>query len=191
MVLRPTGNRMTNGGGRAVLSALLLGLFSCALVLFPVGVPASAEEGVPLEGSGIHYPGGFDPNTVGEVRGTASGFHRPDRGPVRFRLDTGVERYTVLVSPAWYWHDVRAEAPEGSVVAVRGSKTLGKDMEMYVIAQEIRIDSTAKSWTFRDADGFPLWKGRGAGAGMGGGAGSQMLRGGPGRGGGGGGGKGR
>jgi hypothetical protein len=182
---------MKHGGDRAVLSALLLAVFSCASLILSGGIAAALDAGAPLEGSGIHYPGGFDPNTVGEVRGTASGFHRPDRGPVRFRLDTGVERYTVLVSPAWYWEDVRAEAPEGSVVAVRGSKTLGKDMEMYVIAQELRIVSTAKSWTFRDGDGFPLWKGRGGGSGMGGGAGSQMLRGGPGRGGGGGGGKGR
>ena len=192
MGLRETDRAVNTGRGRAVLSALLLAVFSCASLLLSGGVAAALEEGAPLEGSGIHYPGGFDPNTVGEVRGTASGFHRPDRGPVRFRLDTGVERYTVLVSPAWYWHDVRAEAPEGSVVAVRGSKTLGKDMEMYVIAQEIRIDSTAKSWTFRDGDGFPLWKGRAGGAGMGGGGGTQMMiRGGPGKGAGGGGGRGR
>ena len=192
MGLRETDRAVKTGRSRAGLSALLLALFSCASLLFSGGVAAGAEEGARLEGSGIHYPGGFDPNTVGEIRGTVHDVHRPERGPVRFRLETGVERYTVLVSPAWYWEDVKAEAPEGAAVSVRGSKTLGRDMELYVIAQEFRVVSSGRSWTFRDGDGFPLWKGRAGGAGMGGGGGTQMmLRGGPGKGAGGGGGRGR
>ena len=189
MAPRPTGRRVTPGSGRAGYSALPLAVLCLALLFFPARV-AKAQEAGPLEGSGIHYPGGFDPNTVGELHGTARDFHRPERGPVRFLLDTGAERYTVLVSPAWYWEDVGAEAPEGAKVVVRGSKTLGKDMEMYVIAQDLRVVSTGQSWAFRDADGYPIWKGAGVGAGRGGGAGSQMLRGGAGRGAGGGGGRG-
>lgn len=193
MDLGRNSKAVKTGLGRAALSALLPGLL-CALLLLPVGGTAlAAGDGTVLEGSGILYPGGFDPNTVGEVRGTARGIEKPERGPIHFRLDSGKETYTVLASPPWYWEDLRTEIPEGAEVSVRGSKTLGRDMGMYIIAQEIRLLSAGRSWTFRDPDGFPLWKGGrgGAGMGAGGGSGSPMLRGGPGRGAGGGGGKGR
>lgn len=149
---------------------------------------AAREGGIP--GGGI-YPGGFDPNTVGEVRGTARGVEKPELGPMRFRLESGKETYTVLVSPSWYWEDLRTEIPEGAEVSVRGSKTLGRDMGMYIIAQKIRVMSSDQAWVFRDPTGFPLWKGQGGGMGVGGGSGSPMLRGGGGKGPGGMGGRGR
>ncbi|MGZ8463807.1 MAG: hypothetical protein ACXWWT_13340 [Candidatus Deferrimicrobiaceae bacterium] len=182
---------MNTGRGRAALSALLPG-FLCVLYLFPAcGTAFAAGNGTVLEGSGIHYPEGFDPNTVGEVRGTARGVERPERGPIRFRLESGKEAYTVLVSPSWYWEDLRTEIREGAEVSVRGSKTLGRDMGMYIIAQEIRVMSSGQAWVFRDQAGFPLWKSQGGGMGAGGRSGSPMLRGGGGKGPGGMGGRGR
>lgn len=148
------------GYGRAARAALLLHLFFLALLL--AAAPARAEEkDATLEGSGIHYPGGFDPNTVGEVKGKAYGLFRPDRGPVRFRLETGRETYTVLTSPAWFWNDLKANLSDGTEVRVLGSKSLGKDMNLYIIAQEIRLASSGQSFVLRDEEGFPLWKGAG------------------------------
>jgi len=191
MGLRGNVRAVKTGRAGAALSALLPGFF-CVLFLFPAGGTAlAAGNGTVLEGSGIHYPGGFDPNTVGEVRGTARGVDRPERGPMHFRLESGKETYTVLVSPSWYWEDLRTEIPEGAEVSVRGSKTLGRDMGMYIIAQEIRVMSSGQAWVFRDEGGFPLWKGQGGGMGVGGGSGSPMLRGGGGKGPGGMGGRGR
>jgi hypothetical protein len=182
---------MKTGDGRAAFAALLLG-FLCVLILFPAGGNALAAGKKPvLEGSGIRYPGGFDTNTVGEVRGTVRGVDRPVRGPMRFRLESGQETYTVLVSPSWYWEDLGTEIPEEAEVSVRGSKTLGRDMGMYIVAQEIRVISSGKAWVFRDEKGIPLWKGEGDGMGAGGGTGSPMLRGGGGKGPGGMGGRGR
>ena len=184
-VLLRTGETGLAGRGGAAGAVLLL--FLAALVSFSY-FPATAhaaESGTILEGSGIHYPGGFDPNTTGEIRGRASGLTIPKEGPVRFRLDTGQENYTVLASPPWYWKDLGIDLPDGSEVLVRGSKTLGKDMNLYVIAQEIRLLSSRKSWTLRDEDGFPHWKGQGgAGSGNGTGGISPMRRGGGGGGGG-------
>ena len=178
MGLRRTGRAWKAGRGRAAGSALLAG-FLCVLFLFPAGgIARAAGSGTVLEGSGIHYPGGFDPNTVAEVRGTARGVGRLERGPVRFRLESGKEGYTVLVSPQWYWEDLGVDIPEGSDVSVRGSKTLGRDMGMYIIAQEIRVLSSGREWVFRDESGSPLWKGQAGGMGVGGGAGSPMFRGG-------------
>ena len=117
-----------------------------------------------LEESGIRYPDGFDPNTVGEVRGRVFGFSRPARGPVSFRLESSRETYTVLASPAWFWKDIKADLPEGAVVRVRGSKSLGKDGNLYIVAQEMRIMASDRSLVFRGEDGFPLWKGPVSGA---------------------------
>jgi uncharacterized membrane protein YgcG len=189
-VLLRTGKTGVAGRGGAAGAALLLSLAALALFLSFPATAQAADSGTVLEGSGIRYPGGFDPNTVGEIRGRASGLTVPKEGPVRFRLDTGRENYTVLASPPWYWKDLGIDLPDGSEVLVRGSKTLGKDMNLYVIAQEIRLLPSSKSWTLRDEDGFPRWKGHG-GAGSGSGAGgiSPMRRGGGGGGGMGGGGR--
>ncbi|NJD62942.1 MAG: hypothetical protein FIA93_09535 [Deltaproteobacteria bacterium] len=139
-------------------------LFWVTAFLPPALESAQAQESdTVLEGSGIRYPGGFDPNTVGEVRGKAYGLSVPERGPVRFRLETGKETYTVLASPKWFWKDLSADLPDGTEFRVRGSKTLGRDANLYVIAQRIRIGSSGRSMDLRDDDGFPLWKGPKAG----------------------------
>ncbi|MGE5248562.1 MAG: hypothetical protein ACM3L8_09465 [Verrucomicrobiota bacterium] len=182
MERRPAGETHRSGGGRAGRPALLL-LSLCAWFLASFAVAArAADDGTALEGSGIRYPGGYDANTVGEVRGTAHGLERPEHGPIRFRLDAGAETYTVLASPSWYWDDLRTEIPEGAEVKVRGSKTLGRDMALYIIAQEIRIPSSNRTWVFRDDHGLPLWKAQQGQTGIGGGSGSPMFRGGGGRG---------
>jgi hypothetical protein len=116
------------------------------------------EKDIILEESGIHYPGGFDLNTVGEVQGRASHFSRPEKGPVRFHLATDRELYTVLTSPAWYWHENQVKISEGTEVFVRGSKSFGKDGKLYIVAQELRIPSSGQYFYFRGKDGIPLWK---------------------------------
>jgi hypothetical protein len=186
MALRRTGSVKSAGGGRAAGRALLLvPALLALLVCLPAGARGEEPDAV-LPGSGIRYPGGFDADTVGEVRGRVSGTEVPGSGPVRFLVDTGGERYNVLASPPWYWKDLRVDLPDGSEVRVLGSKTLGRDMALYVVAQEVQILPSGKSWRFRDTDGFPLWKGRQGGPASGSGVGgaSPMRRGGGGIGGG-------
>ncbi|MEN6474931.1 MAG: hypothetical protein ABFD81_13020 [Syntrophaceae bacterium] len=147
-------------------------------------IPGRAEEqDVVLKACGILYPKGYDPNTVGEVQGKVQGLTRPMNGPVSFQLVAGRERYIVLASPAWYWRSTAAEFTPGLEVVVRGSKSLGTDNNLYIIAQEIRIIATGKVLTFRTAAGVPLWSGQAGRAGYRGGSGS-MMRGGSGMGGG-------
>jgi len=148
----------------AALLALPL-LFWVTAFLPPVLQTAHAEEGdVVLQGSGVHYPGGFDPNTVGEVQGKAYGLAQPQHGPVRFRLEAGNDTYTVLASSGWYWKDLKAQLPDGSNVLVRGSKSLGNDMQLYIVAQKIRLADSGRSLVLRDEAGKPLWKGQAGGA---------------------------
>jgi hypothetical protein len=148
----------------AALLALPL-LFCATAFLPPVLQTAHAEDGdVVLQGSGVRYPGGFDPNTVGEVQGKAYGLAQPQHGPVRFRLEAGNDTYTVLASSGWYWKDLNAQLPDGSNVVVRGSKTLGSDMQLYVVAQKIRLLDSGRSLVLRDGAGKPLWRGQAGGA---------------------------
>ena len=76
-------------------------------------------------------------------------------------------------------------------MSVRGSKTLGRDMGMYIIAQEIRVLSSGQAWVFRDRKDIRYGRDRaaewewvedryrcsGAAAGRGGGAGGMGGRG--------------
>lgn len=147
----------------AALSAFAL-LFWALAFLPPVLQTALAEDGdVVLQGSGVRYPGGFDPNTVGEVQGRAYGLVQPQHGPVRFQLDAGNETYTVLASSNWYWKDLKAKLPDGSNVLVRGSKSLGNDMQLYIVAQKIRLLDSGRSLVLRNEAGKPLWQGQAGG----------------------------
>jgi hypothetical protein len=160
----PKGKVLLRNGSRMAWTFLLLSLLGAAFSFRPAAAAQAQEKDVVLPESGIHYPGGFDPNTVGEVQGKAYGYSHAPEGPIRFRLDSGKETYGVMASPQWYWNDLGAKIPDGTEVRVRGSKSLGKDGNLYLIAEEMRVLSTGKTYVFRDDDGYPLWKGPRTGA---------------------------
>lgn len=130
-----------------------------ALLMF-LSTPLRADDGnMVLENSGIIYPGGFDLNTIGEVRGSVRNLTMPETGPVNFGLAAEKDTYTVLAAPAWYWRQAGLSITEGEQVTVRGSKSLGKDSRLYIIAQDIKSEGTGKMIALRGKDGRPLWSG--------------------------------
>ena len=152
--------------GSRTATAVLLFLFLLLFCALPQQPEAKDQT---LEQSGILYPGGFDQNTVGEVRGIAHDVFLPASGPVRFYLTSNKDTYTVIVSPPWYWEDLGIEITDGEKVSVTGSKSLGKDGNLYIIAQEIKIPAQNKSFIVRNSStGRPLWRGTGQGRGSGG-----------------------
>ena len=153
---------MTAVQRRSFFRALLAAFVALGSVFAP---PArSAEQNEVLEGCGIRFPGGFDVNTLGELWGRASRLEQPSKGPVRFRLDTDADSYTVLAAPAWYWRELKLDVPDGIELVVRGSKTVGTDGSLYVVAQEVRVATTGQVVALRDRTGGPLWiGGRGPG----------------------------
>lgn len=171
---RPVVSSISLNRSRPAWCGLLCFLFWVLLAsILCSGKVLAEEKDMVLEASGIHYPGGYDPHTVGEVRGKASRLTRPEKGPVRFTLVSDRETYTVLTSPAWYWNDSQIKNIEGQEITVRGSKSLGKDGNLYIIAQEITIPFWGKSVELRGVDGTPLWRGSGRlGWGSSGGGGS-------------------
>jgi hypothetical protein len=139
------------------LSALLLTV-SLAGALAP-----ETEPEITLPACGIRYPGGYDPNTVGVVEGRVASLVRQARGPVSFRLEAGGGVYIVLAAPAWYWEEQRIEIRSGDRVRVKGSKSMGADGNLYLVAREIIVAGDEKPLILRDALGKPAWSGCGPG----------------------------
>ena len=135
------------------------------LVLAATFFPGAAREAKAqqadraLPGCGICYPGGYDLNTVGTIRGEVQDLQVPDEGPVRFVVAGQGERWVVLASPSWHWRAAGLRLVRGGAVAVRGSKTLGSDGALYLVAQEIRLEGVETGVALRDGRGSPLWSG--------------------------------
>lgn len=110
-----------------------------------------------LPGCGICYPAGYDINTVGDVQGTVLDFQEPDEGPARFVVSGQRERWVVLAAPAWFLKSSACRFSPGDSVTVRGSKTLGSDGVLYLIAREIQPAGDAPVLVLRDRRGVPLW----------------------------------
>jgi hypothetical protein len=154
--VKTTRNAIAVHSRVALVALLCLCLWAACFSSVP---RAAAQEETVLPESGIRYPGGFDPNTVGGVQGKVNDLVLAEKGPVSFKLAGERETYVVLSGPAWYWDDMSQEIAEGTEVRVRGSKSLGKDGNLYIVAQEIDIVASGKSVVFRSEHGFPLWKG--------------------------------
>jgi len=142
-------------GGRATLVLLL---FSVAFAAGVLDAHAQQAGDQPLPGCGICYPGGYDLNTVGSLEGIVLEVHLPDEGPVRLLVSGGGERWVVLASPAWFWTRIDPGVVQGDVVTVRGSKTLGADGNLYLVAQEVRRPGAGTFAIVRDRRGVPLWR---------------------------------
>jgi hypothetical protein len=143
----------------------LVSLLCLAAAIAPAAAqPVHSQEQEPemvLPACGIRYPGGYDPNTVGVVEGSVAALTRPERGPVTFRLDASGEVYTVLAAPGWYWEELKPAVRDGARVRVKGSKTLGADGNLYLVAQEIVPADAGETLILRDARGKPRWSGCG------------------------------
>jgi hypothetical protein len=138
----------------------------CLAASFAIPTPQAAraqaqEPEETLPSCGIRYPGGYDPNTVGVASGRVAAFDRPERGPVSFRLDAGGESYIVLAAPAWYWDEQHLAIAIDDQAQVKGSKSMGADGRLYLIAREISVSGSDRLYVFRDARGKPAWSGCG------------------------------
>jgi len=142
----------------AIRTVVLILMAACLYHVNPfVGISYAQEKDTALSDSGIVYPGGYDLNTVGDIQGKISGVLIPESGPVRITLTVDKEIYIILASPGWYWKDMDAALPEGTEVSVRGSKSVGIDGKLYIIAQEIKIIGSKKTLAFRSESGKALW----------------------------------
>jgi hypothetical protein len=145
--------------GTINLAPLALLLALTATVLHARAAAAQEIRDRVLPECGICYPGGYDINTVGVVTGSVVELQEPAEGPVRFVVAGERERWVVLASPAWFWKSAKRRLQSGDAVTVRGSKTLGADGTLYVVAREIQHAGDAPAIVLRDHRGTPLWSG--------------------------------
>jgi hypothetical protein len=148
-------------------------LFLLLSLIFVAPLVHGADTNKVLEKSGIRYPEGFDVNTVGDVKGVVQNLVRPEKGPVMFDLATSGSTYTVIASPVWYWDDLKIKISGGDDVKVTGSKTVGKDGILYVVAQEIHVSGASKTFALRDNAGEARWRPVGGASGSRGGYGAR------------------
>jgi len=139
----------------AALPALIMSI----ILIFSLSAFAQ-DKNMVLEGSGIVYPAGFDLNTVGEIKGNAGTPSVPETGPVTFGLRAQKDFYTIIAAPGWFWKQSGFILDQGSAIVVKGSKSLGKDNNLYVIAQDITNETTGITLTLRGKDGKPVWSGK-------------------------------
>ncbi|MBN1628078.1 MAG: hypothetical protein JW944_16285 [Deltaproteobacteria bacterium] len=139
-----------------ILLTVLAAVFLCPVNPF-MGILHAQEKDTILSDSGIVYPGGYDLNTVGDIKGKITGIVIPESGPVQLTLNSETETYIILASPGWYWEDMNAGIEKGTEITVRGSKSLGKNGKLYIIAQEIRMTGSKKTLSFRSEKGNALW----------------------------------
>jgi hypothetical protein len=162
-----------------VALAILLVAALCFVRLAGGGTAWAQDTAGMLEKNGIRYPEGFDVNTVGEVKGKVGNIVRPQKGPLMFDVSGGRETYKIVAAPSWFWEDLKLKIAAGDEVRVVGSKALGKDGNLYVVAQEIHLPGSSQSVAIRDKDGAALWRMPAAAAGSRGGYGAFGGRGGP------------
>lgn len=163
--VRPGARADRRGRRGAAAAALCRRLLVAGLLLMlpATAFPADAqqlERDEVLAGSGIRYPLGYDPETEGSIEGRVVSVDLPRRGPVVLLLDAGGRSVTVLTSPVWFWDRAEGRPAAGDLVRVTGSKTLGADGELYLVAREIVPAGAACGCLFRDEHGRPLWRGR-------------------------------
>jgi hypothetical protein len=143
------------GAGRFAPLVFLLALSVSATSARAAAAQQSRDQVLP--GCGVCYPGGYDVNTAGEVRGTVLDFQVPDQGPVRFVVAGERERWVVLAAPGWFWRSAKVRLAVGDPVTVRGSKALGSDGTLYLVARELQHVGEAPVLVLRDRRGVPLW----------------------------------
>lgn len=102
---------------------------------------------------------GYDENTELTIRGTVIETVREMGGPVILRLKARAKTYRVITAPPWYLSQEAIAFSSGSEVEVVGSKYIGRDGDLYIIAREIRETASGRVVVLRDESYRPLWKG--------------------------------
>jgi hypothetical protein len=81
------------------------------------------------------------------------------RGPILVTLKFREKSYLVITAPPWYLIEENVTFQANEVVEVIGSKYIGRDGRLYIVARQLRYTPTGRVITLRDSTYRPLWKG--------------------------------
>lgn len=127
---------------------LLLTILVLLPLVFPIVV--TAEEA----------PEGYDENTEVTLRGTVRDVLRM-RGPVVLRMAFQDRVYNVVTAPPWFLMRENISFQQGDELEVTGSKTYGKDGQIYIVARRLKELKTGREFPLRNGLCYPLWRGMG------------------------------
>jgi hypothetical protein len=102
---------------------------------------------------------GYDENTEIRIKGTILQVLPRMRGPVVVILQTANRNYKIITGPPWYLEQEGFELKAGDSLNVTGSKFIGRDGNLYVVARRLRNLSTGKVLLLRDSSFIPHWRG--------------------------------
>jgi|WetSurMetagenome_2_1015567.scaffolds.fasta_scaffold00164_21 hypothetical protein len=102
---------------------------------------------------------GYDENTEIRIKGAVTEVLPGMRGSVIVILKTSNREYRVVTGPQRYLYQEGFEFRTGDRVRVTGSKFIGRDGCLYVIARWISNVSTGRILLLRDSALIPLWRG--------------------------------
>jgi hypothetical protein len=102
---------------------------------------------------------GYDENTEIRIKGVVTENIVRPRGPVVVRVRSGNREYRVVTGPQRYLLQEGFEFKPGDQWKVTGSKLIGRDGSIYIIARKIRNVSSGKTLQLRDTSLIPLWRG--------------------------------
>lgn len=161
-------------------------LIAAAIVVVLLHSPAEAfwgfGSGRDGAASGLDLVQGYDRNTVTTRTGRVAAIPDPAADPVTIELNTGSERFVVVLGPRWYLQDDDLDWKVGEQITVRGSRAQGKDGRTYLLAQWVSGRSGGQL-VLRNDTGRPGWAGgsrasqHGSGAMQPGGGGTGSRRG--------------
>lgn len=116
--------------------------------------------------SGLDLETGYDANTVTTVSGHVVSVQTSDeRHASQLELEVNGNRSVVILGPKRYWDENGIVIKVGDSIIVSGSKAVGKDGIVYIIAQKVADISQITSVTLRNESGRPAWAGAGSGQG--------------------------
>ena len=102
---------------------------------------------------------GYDENTEIRIKGTVQQVLPRMRGPVVVILQTPNRDYKIITGPAWYLEQEGFELKAGDSLKVTGSKFIGRDGNLYVVARRIGNLTTGRVLKLRDSMFMPHWRG--------------------------------
>jgi len=140
------------------------------IVLLPILLSAALSWGASCP---YGTPAHLDPASLTTFEGKVTAVSVAwGKGQPSMTLGTASGDVTILLGPIWYMDQSRFTIEVGSALIVKAFRAVQKDSADYV-AQEITNRDKNTTLAFRDADGYPLWKGKGGhGRGQGNGQGN-------------------
>ena len=137
------------------MTSRFFALLGASLIVFTTTVYAQRGQGM--------GPRMYDSTTVETVTGvvtavdTVTGRRNRQHQGIHVQMTASGEPLTVHLGPLFYLQQQQVRLQPGDSLIVRGSRVTMRGKPTMLAAELTRLDQT---WTLRDEQGFPRWRGQ-------------------------------